>query len=99
MNYKRLGTAGALIGSCLVSGCAVYPYYPAGGQVYAQPQYQYGDPNTVYAQPAPVMVAPAPVYYGPAYPAIYPSISIFGRFGGGRDHWRGGRDGRHWRGR
>jgi hypothetical protein len=30
-----------------------------------------------------VMVAPAPVYYGPA---VYPSISIYGRFGGGHRH-------------
>ena len=90
MNYKRLGTAGALIVTCLVSGCAVYPY-PVGGPVaYGQPVY--GEATTVYAQPAPMVVQPAPVYYGPAYPAIYPSISIFGRFGGG-----GG--GRHWHGR
>lgn len=75
MIFKRLAIVCVLAVTGFVSGCAVYPYpaYPVA----------YGDPNVVYAQTAPVVVAPAPVYYGPAYPAIYPSISIHGRFGSG----------------
>lgn len=80
MSFKRLATLGTLALAALVSGCAVYPAYPV-----AQPVVYTSQPSVVYAQPAPVVVAPPPVYYGPAF---YPSISIFGRFGGGHRHGR-----------
>ena len=88
MRFQRLATFGALALAGLVSGCAVYPAYPvAQPVVYASPGV-YTSPGVVYAQPAPVVVAPPPVYYGPA---VYPSISIFGRFGsGGHRHYHGG---------
>lgn len=84
MSFKRLATLGALALAALVSGCAVYPAYPVAEPVV------YASPGVVYGQPAPVVVAPPPVYYGPA---VYPSISIFGRIGGGghRHHHRGHR--------
>lgn len=91
MTYRRLATLSVLAGAALVSGCAVYPYHGA--------PVAHGAPYGYYSQPAPVLAAPAPIYYGPAYPAIYPSISIHGRFGGHRHrhhgHGHGHRHGRH----
>ena len=79
MTMRRLLLSAALAGAALLSGCAVYP---VGAPVV------YGDPAVAYGA-APVVVAPAPVYYGPA---IYPSISISGRYYDG-PRWRG----RGWR--
>ncbi|MGZ5179493.1 MAG: hypothetical protein ACXWC6_04590 [Ramlibacter sp.] len=95
MNSKRIASVLALAAAVLLGGCAVYPAYPAY-PAYTTTQVVNGNPPTVtqggvavapapvYVAPAPVYVAPAPVYYGG--PFFYPSISIFGRFGGGGGH-------------
>lgn len=84
MNSRPIVCAAALVAVALLGGCAVYPAYPAY-PAYTTGQVVNGNPPAM--APAPVYVAPAPVYY--SGPVFYPSISIFGRFGGG--------GGRHWR--
>jgi len=90
MNSKRIASVLALAAAGLLGGCAVYPAYPAyqtypayTGQVVNGNPPMVAQGGTVVA-PAPVYVAPAPAYYGG--PVFYPSISIFGRFGGGGHH-------------
>lgn len=71
--FSCMLAAGATV---LIEGCAIYPAY---GPVVAQP-------GSVTVTPAPVYATPAPVYYGG--PLFYPSIGIFGRFGGWHHHYR-----------
>jgi hypothetical protein len=97
MNTRPILCAAAVAAAALLGGCAVYPAYPAyqgygiGQVVAANPGVPVQGPTVVqqgpvYMAPAPVYVAPAPVYYGG--PIFYPSISIFGRFGGGHHRRR-----------
>jgi hypothetical protein len=86
MTMRRLLLSVALAGAALLSGCAVYPV--GAPVVYGDPGVAYGAAPVAYGA-APVVVAPAPVYYGPA---VYPSISISGRYYDG-PRWRG----RGWR--
>lgn len=90
MNTRPIASAAVVVAAALLGGCAVYPAYPAY-PAYTTGQVVNGNPPVVaqgptVVAPAPVYVAPAPVYYGGPY--FYPSISIFGRFGGGGHHRR-----------